>query len=118
MPRSSQQTSSIATTPSRPLPAPPGRPGAPGAPVPLARRRWFRATAALLLLLGVTGLAWALWPNPHLRKIKQLQKELSGEAGRNLSAEERRQKFQQLRAENAKLSPRDRAKLRARRREA
>jgi hypothetical protein len=67
----------------------------------------------LFLLIGGAGAAWYFWPDPHLAAVKQLQKELFGPARRQLSPDERRQKFGQLREEEKMLSEAQRQGLRA-----
>jgi hypothetical protein len=67
----------------------------------------------VLLLIGVVGGAWYYWPDPHLTAVKQLQKELFGPAGRQLSPDERRQRFARLREEEQMLSDAQRQGLRA-----
>lgn len=61
------------------------------------RRRWRRWAAVLLLLLGLGGLVWALRPDPHLARAKELQKELFGPAGKGLAPDERKARFAELR---------------------
>src|SRR4051794_16816103 len=67
-----------------------------------------RQVAIAVLLLAV--LAWLLWPNRQLAHVQEMQREL---ANADLSPEQRREKFGELRAEMSKLSPTDRDKLRA-----
>jgi hypothetical protein len=67
----------------------------------------------VFLLIGGTGAAWYLWPDPHVAAVRQLQKDLFGPAGRQLSPEERRQKFGRLREEEKMLSEAQRLGLRA-----
>jgi hypothetical protein len=67
----------------------------------------------VLLMIGVVGGAWYYWPDPHLAAVKQLQKELFGPAGRQLSPDERRQRFARLREEEKMLSDAQRQGLRA-----
>jgi hypothetical protein len=83
---------------------------------PIVRKPWLtrrRVTLAvcvlLLLLLGLA--AYALAPDRQLAKVKQMRAELTGEAGRSLSPEQRRQKWEQLRRESEKLSPAQRNEL-------
>jgi hypothetical protein len=87
-----------------------GRPAAGDPP------RWRRRTVlavSLLVLLGGGAAAWRLRPDPHLAAAKGLRQELFSEAGRQLPPQERRQKFEQLRAEVGALSPEQRRGLRS-----
>jgi uncharacterized membrane protein YgcG len=61
------------------------------------RRRWRRWAAALLLLLGIAGLVWAVRPDPHLARAKELQSQLFGPDGKNLSPDERKARFAEYR---------------------
>jgi hypothetical protein len=77
------------------------------------RRRRHIFALILLLLVGGAGAAWYFWPDPHLAAVKQLQKELFSPAGRQMSPDDRRQKFGQLREEEKMLSDSQRRGLRA-----
>ena len=68
------------------------------------RRRWRRWAAVLLLLLGLGGLVWAVRPDPHLARAKELQKELFSPAAKNLSPEERKARFAEYREQVKHLS--------------
>src|SRR5690348_13936946 len=73
-----------------------------------------RIAIATGLLLILAGSIWAIrhfWPNPHLARAQELRGQLTGDAGRSLSAQERRELWGQLRAEAQKLSPEERRKL-------
>jgi len=59
------------------------------------RRRWKRWLGALALLLLMAGLVWAMRPDPHLSRVKELQKELAENKG--LSPDERKARFIELR---------------------
>ena len=83
----------------------PGR--APDAPAPKWRRRAAWAGTGLLLVL----LAWWLWPDGRLARARELRAELFSDAGRNLSPEERRAKFGEMRQTMANLSPQQRDEL-------
>jgi len=61
------------------------------------RRRWRRWAAALLLLLGIAGLVWAVRPDPHLARAQTLQKELFGPDGKDLSPDDRKARFAEYR---------------------
>jgi hypothetical protein len=68
------------------------------------RRRWRRWAVLLLLLLGVSGLVWAVRPDPHLARAKELQKELFSANAKNLSPEERRARFTEYREQMKHLN--------------
>jgi hypothetical protein len=72
-----------------------------------------RRLVALGLLLLVAGLVWSFWPDGHLAAVKALRSELFSPEGRQLSQDDRRQKFEQLREEEKKLSESQRRGLRA-----
>jgi hypothetical protein len=72
------------------------------------RRR--RATwAALALALAL--LVWLIWPDRNLARVRALQQELFGEAGRALPPEERQARFAELRTATQKLSSAQRQEL-------
>src|SRR5436190_6710557 len=73
------------------------------------RRKLMTGLGLLVLLLG----AWLGWPDRRLAAAKALQQELFGPAGKQLSAEERRQKFRQLREATKGLTPAQRQWLSA-----
>jgi hypothetical protein len=70
------------------------------------------ALALLLLLLGLLGV-WSAKSARQAAKVRQLQQELFGGAARNLPPEERRARFEELRAATAKLTDGQRRELRA-----
>jgi len=53
------------------------------------RRRWLAILGLLLVLLL---LAWFIWPDRTFARAKQLQKELSDPAARQLTSDERRRR--------------------------
>jgi hypothetical protein len=63
-------------------------------------------------LLALVALVWYFWPDSRLAAVKALRAELFSAEGRQLSEDERRQKFEQLRAEEKKLSESQRRGLR------
>src|SRR5437879_11097025 len=67
------------------------------------RRRW-RWLAALLLLLLVAGIVWAVRPDQHLARAQELQQELFSPDSKNLPADERKAKFTELREEMKHLT--------------
>jgi len=67
-------------------------------------RRWRRWLAASILLLGLGGLVWAVRPDPHLSRAKQLQKELFSSEAKKLSPDERKAKFTELRQQVKQLN--------------
>ena len=68
------------------------------------RRRWRRWAAALALALLLGGLTWAVRPDPHLARARELQKELFGPEGKSLSPEERKARFAKYREQVKHLS--------------
>ncbi len=70
-------------------------------------------TAIVIAIL----LAWLFWPDTQLASVRAMQQELFSEQGRTLSPEERQAKFIDLRTAMAKLSPVQRSKLGADRRQ-
>jgi hypothetical protein len=68
------------------------------------RRRWRRWATVFLLLLGLAGLVWAVRPDPHLARAKELQNELFGPGAKNLSPEERKARFAEYREQVKHLS--------------
>ncbi|MDB5308517.1 MAG: hypothetical protein JWO38_2719 [Gemmataceae bacterium] len=67
-------------------------------------RRWRRRVAALVLLLGIAGLVWAVRPDPHLARAKELQSELFTPEAKNLPPDERKAKFAELRDQMKRLT--------------
>jgi len=59
------------------------------------RRRWRRWAWALLLLILIGGVVWAVRPDPHFARVQALQKELAN--AKDLAPEVRKAKFQELR---------------------
>jgi hypothetical protein len=88
----------------------PGKPVAGAESSTNAKSKRRRALAALLLLL-LLG-AWILWPNSQKDRVLQMQQELFAMPRDEASAEERKAKFEALRAEREKLSPAERDELR------
>ena len=72
------------------------------------KQRLAMVGSALLLLL----ITWFAWPNSQVGKVRQMQQELFSTPRDQLSAEERKQKFDDLRAERDKLSPEEIKQLR------
>jgi hypothetical protein len=58
-------------------------------------------------------LAWLLWPNRQMARVKDLQKTLFSEEAKAFTPEQRREKFRELREATEKLSPDQRGQLRA-----
>ncbi|HTK75327.1 MAG TPA: hypothetical protein VL371_08715 [Gemmataceae bacterium] len=73
---------------------------------PRRRRIGWTALAVALVLL-----VWLLWPNRNLARVRALQGELFGEAGKALSPEQRQEKFNALREATRNLSPAQRDEL-------
>jgi hypothetical protein len=78
---------------------------------PNRTRRWLRA-AIILLLMGGAYLGYrAVRGDPNLKKVRALQKELFTADATKLAAEQRSDKFRQLREATDKLSPDQRKQL-------
>jgi hypothetical protein len=77
-------------------------------------RRLLAGAALLLLLLGVAHVAR---PDPHLAKVRDLRQQLTGDAGRRLTEQQRREGWRQFREEMKRLSPQQRRALSAERRQ-
>lgn len=71
------------------------------------RRRIGWTTLGIVLVL----LVWLLWPNRNLARVRALQGELFGDAGKALSPEQRQAKFSVLREATRTLSPAQRDEL-------
>jgi hypothetical protein len=83
------------------------------------RIRWaLLALLLLLLLLLGLGARKRVQASRQEAKVKELRGRLTGEAGRKLSPDQRREAWRQLRRETEKLSPRQRKALAAGRRKA
>jgi hypothetical protein len=74
----------------------------------MTKKRWL---AAVVVLLIAAGTVWALWPDGRVAKAKALQKELFSPEARNLSPEQRKQKWQELREVQKQLSPEQKKEL-------
>src|SRR5947209_3557054 len=77
-------------------------------------RKRKRAALALLLLLLLAGGGWvwsATRADPGVERAKDLRSQLAGEAGRQLSPEQRRERRRQLGEEMRNLSPGQRREL-------
>src|SRR5262245_50510403 len=72
-------------------------------------RKWYALAGAILFLL-VTAV-WVFSGESQLNRVRRLQKELFSEEAKNLSREERREKFKELGDEMRKLSPQERGQL-------
>jgi hypothetical protein len=67
-----------------------------------------------LLAAGIVSLvlAWLLWPTSQIAKVRQMQQELFSAPRDEMSPEERKQRFEELRAERDKLTDAERDELR------
>jgi hypothetical protein len=65
------------------------------------------------LALGLVLLVWLLWPNRNLARVRALQGELFGDAGKALSPEQRQAQFAALREATRNLSSAQRQELAA-----
>lgn len=74
---------------------------------------WFTRRRLMIAAIALALLAWLLWPDRNLAKVRALQAELQGDAVAGLSQEERQEKFRQLRTAMEKLSPAQRQLLSA-----
>ena len=81
---------------------------------PIHKRRWFRVTSFLLMLVAIYGLYRAIRPDPNLKKVKKLQEEFAS-AAKDWTPEQRQQKGQEMRAAMNQLSPSQRDTLSAER---
>jgi hypothetical protein len=70
-----------------------------------------RRIAGSALALGLVLLVWALWPNRNLARVRALQGELFGDAGKALSPEDRQARFAELRTATRNLSSSQRQEL-------
>ena len=73
---------------------------------PRRRRIGWTALAVALVLL-----VWLLWPNHNLARVRALQGELFGDAGKDLTPEQRRARFNALREATRSLSSAQRQEL-------
>jgi hypothetical protein len=76
-----------------------------------SRRNIIIGAGVIAALLLFAFLCWMLRPNPQLTKVKEMRRELFTPASRKLSPQERREKFEVLRQEQAKLTPAERKQL-------
>ena len=90
----------------------PGKP-APGkiAPSSDAKRKQRRYRIGVAALLVLVLAIWYFRPNAQAAKVRQLQSDLFA-ASSQLTADQKKQKFEALRAESEKLSPADRKEVR------
>jgi hypothetical protein len=84
-----------------------GSKATPAAPSKTKRRLTVAGSLLLLLLI-----AWFAWPNSQVDKVRKMQQELFATPRDQLTPEERKEKFDELRAEREKLSPEERNQLR------
>src|SRR5438876_11139476 len=70
-----------------------------------------RRAAWTALAVGLVLLVWLLWPNRNLARVRALQGELFGDAGKALSPEQRQARFAALREATRNLSPAQRQEL-------
>jgi hypothetical protein len=76
-----------------------------------SRRNIIIGAGVIAALLLCALLYWMWRPNPQLTKVKEMRRELLTDASRKLSPQERREKFEALRQEQAKLTPAERKQL-------
>src|SRR5262245_17966078 len=69
-----------------------------------------RIIGGVVLALVVGLVVWFLWPS-RLAKARELRDELTGPNARNMDPQERRQKWELFRREQAQLSPAERKEL-------
>jgi hypothetical protein len=70
-----------------------------------------RRAAWAVLGLALALLVWLIWPDRNLARVRALQNEVFGEAGKALPPEVRQARFAELRAATQKLSPAQRQEL-------
>src|SRR5260370_40734704 len=81
------------------------------------RKRIALASVAILLLLAILVVIWCCWPNGRVAAVQQLRAQLAGEAGRKLTADQRRELLGQIRDNVRQLTPLERRELDKERRE-
>ncbi len=81
------------------------------------RKRIALVSVAILLLLAILAVIWYCWPNGRVAAVQQLRTQLAGEAGRKLSADQRRELLGQIRDNVRQLTPLERRELDKGRRE-
>ncbi|MBM4068430.1 MAG: hypothetical protein FJ271_05730 [Planctomycetes bacterium] len=74
-------------------------------------RKWIAMAAAVLFLL--LSAVWIFGGESQINRVRRLQKELFSEEAKNMSREDRREKFKELGEEMRKLSPQERGQLEA-----
>src|SRR5262249_52750622 len=74
-------------------------------------KRWLRRGTVLVVVSTAAWAVWHFWPNRHLARAHELRDQLTGEAGRALSAADRQQLWAQFRQEAQHLSPAQRRGL-------
>jgi hypothetical protein len=79
---------------------------------PNRKRRWYRLSALLLLLLLGYGTYRAVRPDPNLKKVKQLREDFAAHA-KEWTPDQRQEKGKQMRDALARLSPGQRDALAA-----
>jgi len=78
---------------------------------PVHKRRWFRLTALLLLLLLGFGTYRLVRPDPNLKKIRQLRQEFASAEAKSWTPEQRQDKGKQMREAMQNLSTSQREEL-------
>jgi hypothetical protein len=81
---------------------------------PIYKRRWVRRLSLLLLLLLIGfGTYRAVRTNPNLKKVRQLQSEMSSAQAKDWTPDQRREKGREMRTAMQQLSPAQREALAA-----
>ena len=83
----------------------------------LSEKRRRITLASLAVLLMIIAVIWYCWPNDRVAALRQLRAQLIGEAGRQLTPEQRRHLGGQLRETLRQLTPLERRELDKERRE-
>src|SRR5436853_1516431 len=90
--------------------ATPAAKAGPKSPNIAKKPNWYLRIGIALFIMAIVGYWW-LRPDPQIAKVRDMRKELMA-AGQTMSADERKSKFEALRAEEEKLPKEARKDLR------